>query len=147
MPDLSRKAAHEFWHEYKDPIIYRVVSFMESVENWTLDGDPAFEQGIQKLGDALENVGGIDLQQEDQFIKVATFMKMSRTLRLMQSLDTAHPGAASKLLMRAEEATQANDDVYGLFLRKNMVFERLRLLSRVFAKERLDLVLSALEGG
>jgi intracellular multiplication protein IcmW len=146
MPDLSRKAAHQFWQEYKDTFIYRVVSFMESVENWTLDGNPAFEEGIQKLGDALENIGGIDLQQEDQFIKIATFIKMSRTLRLMQCLDTAHPGAASKLLMRAEEATQANDDIYGLFLRKNMVFERLRLLGRVFAKERLDLILSALEG-
>lgn len=146
MPDLSHQAAHQFWHEYKDPMIYRVVSFMEGVENWTLDGNPAFEQGLRKLGEALENIGGIDLQQEDQFIRIATFIKMSRTLRLMQCLDTAYPGAASKLLMRAEETIQSNDDVYGLFLRKNMVFERLRLLGRVFAQERLNLVLKALEG-
>jgi intracellular multiplication protein IcmW len=146
MPDLSNEAAHQFWHEYKDPMIYKVISFMEGVENWTLDMDPTVEIAMAKLGDALENIGNIDLKQEDLFVQVATFIKAGRALRLLQCLDVAYPGAASKLLMHAEETSQTNDDIPGLFLRRNIVFERLRLLGRVFSPERFSLILKALEG-
>ncbi len=145
MPDLSNEACHAFWHEYRDPMIYRVVSFMESVEEWTLDNDSSLEEAMQRLGDALEDIGNIDLQNEQEFIKVATYIKAGRGLRLLQTLDTAFPGAASKLLMYAEEHSTSSDDVPGLFLRRNIVFERLRLLGRVFAPERLALIVKAME--
>jgi intracellular multiplication protein IcmW len=145
MPDLSLEACHRFWHDYQDPIIYRVVTFMEGVEDWTLDGDPQLEEAFAKLGQALDDVGGIDLQQEDNFIKLAAYVKASRNLRLLQCLDTAHPGAASKLLMYAETNSTSSDDLPGLFLRRNIVFERLRLLTRVFSPERFSLVAKVLE--
>jgi intracellular multiplication protein IcmW len=145
MPDLSNEAVHQFWYEYKDPMIYRVISFMEGVENWTLDGDPVLEAAMTKLGNTLEDIGNIDLKQEDPFIQVATFIKAGRALRLLQCLDIAYPGAASKLLMHAEEISQTSDDIPGLFLRRNIVFERLRLLGRVFSPERFSLVLKSLE--
>ena len=146
MPDLSNQASHKFWFEYKDVMIYRVISFMEGVESWTIDGDPQLEAGMKKLGDTLEDVGNIDLQNEDDFIKVAAYIKAGRALLLLQSMDIAHPGAASKLLMHAEETSQTSDDTPGLFLRRNIVFERLRLLGRVFSDARFDLALKALEG-
>lgn len=145
MPDISNKGSHQYWYEYKDPIIYRVISFMEGVEDWTLDGEEKLEEAISKLGMTLEDIANIDLQQEDQFIQLCAYIKAGRALRLMQCLDTAHPGAASKLLMHAEEVSQSSEDVAGLFLRRNIVFERLRLLGRVFAPERLALVQKALE--
>lgn len=147
MPDLSAKGSHQYWHDYKDPMIYRVVSFMESVENWTLDNNPKLEAAIKKLGETLEDVGNIDLQQEDQFIQLCIFIKCPRALRLMQAMDTANPGSASKLLTHAEEVKTGEDSVAGLFLRRNIVFERLRLLARVFSPQRLALVLKAFEEG
>jgi intracellular multiplication protein IcmW len=147
MPDISNEAVHQFWFEYPDPMIYRVITFMEGVETWTLDGDPALEAAMTKLGETLENIGNIDLQNEDPFIQVATYIKAGRALRLLQCLDVAYPGAASKLLMHAEETSRTSDDVPGLFLRRNIVFERLRLLGRVFSPERFSLVLKALEDG
>ena len=145
MPDLSNKAVHQFWHEYKDPMIYRVICFMEGVEDWTLDGNAKLEAGMDQLGQTLEDIGNIDLQQEDQFIQIAAYIKAGRALRLLQCMDTAHPGAASKLLMHAEEVSQSSDDTPGLFLRRNIVFERLRLLARVFSVESFNLILKALE--
>jgi len=145
MPDLSLDTCRRFWNEYQDPIIYRVLTFMESVEPWTLDGDPELEAAIAKLGETLEDIGGVDLQREDDFIKLVAYIKATRNLRLLQSLDTAHPGAASKLLMHAEKAAAQNDQIADLFLRRNIVFERLRLLTRVFAPERLALVQKILE--
>jgi len=145
MPDLSLDGCRRFWSEYQDPIIYRVLTFMEGVEDWTLDGDPDLEAATAKLGETLEDIGGVDLQHEDDFIKLAAYINATRNLRLLQSLDTAHPGAASKLLMHAEKAAAENNEVADLFLRRNIVFERLRLLTRVFSPERLELVQKVLE--
>ena len=54
MTALGPQEVHEFWRNYEDPMIYRVVSFMESVEKWTIDGNPEVEKALQELGDALE---------------------------------------------------------------------------------------------
>lgn len=145
MPDLSIEGTNKFWAEYPDPMIYRVITFMESVESWTRDGNPQLEEALKKLGDTLDNIGNVDLQEEDKFIELCTQIKTGRALRLLQCMDTAHPGAASKLLMHAETSTLSNDDFYAVFLRRNAVFERMRLLGRVFSPERLALVTKALE--
>ncbi len=149
MPDLSPQAVARFWKQYEDPMIYRVVTFMESVEQWTLDGDNTLEARISELGTELDDIGNVDLDelaQQELFIRVANSLKTGRALRLLQALDTVHPGSASKLLMHAEEISQRPDDPPGLFLRRNIVFERLRLLARVFSPARFSLVLKALEG-
>ncbi len=149
MPDLSSKAVHQFWHDYPDKMIYRVIAFLEGVEQWTHDGDPELESALRDLGTELDDIGKIDmskLNQEDLFIKIANIISSGRALRLLQAIDTVHPGSASKLLIYAEETSLSPDDPAGLFLRRNIVFERLRLLGRVFSAERLALVMKALEG-
>lgn len=145
MPDLSHDAVHQFWNDYNDPMIYRVISFMESQEDWTIDGEPSLEAAIKKLGDTLEDIGNIDLQQGADMVNLVGHIKTGRGLRLLMCLDTAYPGAAAKVLMHAEENTKSDSDLYGIFLRRNIVFERLRLLARVFGQDRFKLVLKALE--
>lgn len=149
MPDLSHEATSQFWKDYEDPMIYRVITFMEGVETWTLDGNDALEAVIKQLGDELDDISKIDLSalgHEAGFIRLACNIKSGRALRLLQAIDTVHPGSASRLLIHAEETSEHNEDPAGIFLRRNIVFERLRLLGRVFSEERFQLVLKALEG-
>ena len=147
MPKLDLKSAHEYWKNYEDPMIYRVVSFMEAVEHWTFDGDPKLEAAMEKFGESLDNVEKYQLGKEDSMIKLGCYVKATRVLRLLQAIDSIEPGAASRLLMHAEEHSVTSDDPAGLFLRRNIVFERLRLLTRIFAPERFNILLKALEGG
>lgn len=149
MPDLSHEASARYWHEYMDPMIYRVVTFMESVEDWTLDGDPNFEEAMTQLGHELDDISNIDMEalgQKDSFIRIVGNIKTGRGLRLLQSIDMAHPGSASKVLMHAEQNTLSSNDPAGFFLKRNIIFERLRLISRVFCEYRMKLILRALEG-
>jgi intracellular multiplication protein IcmW len=146
MPKLDLKSAHEYWKDYADPMIYRVLSFMEAVEHWTFDGDTKLEIAMDKFGEALDNVKKYRLGKEDSMLKLGCYIKATRILRILQAIDTIEPGAASRLLMYAEEHTVTSDDPAGLFLRRNIVFERLRLLSRIFAPERFNILLKALEG-
>ena len=145
MPKLDLEASHEFWKNYDDPMIYRVIAFMETAEDWTLDGNPELEQAINELGETFDQLTRFELGKEDQFIALCSHIKTSRILRLLQSIDTVDPGSASKLLMFAEENNTPENPLAGLFLRRNIIFERLRLLARVFSPERFQIVLKALE--
>lgn len=149
MPNLSHQASSQYWFEYPDPIIYRVITFLESVEQWTKDYDPDIEAAIQKLGEELDNIAKIDMQKlghEEAFIRLAANIKSGRGLRLLQAIDVVHPGSASNVLAYAEDHNLNGDDPASIFLKRNIAFERLRLLSRVFAEERLKLIARALEG-
>jgi intracellular multiplication protein IcmW len=145
MPKLDLQSSHEYWKGYDDPMIYRVVSFMETAEDWTLDGNPALEQTLNDIGETLDQITKFELGKEDLFIALCAHIKTSRILRLLQAIDTIDPGAASKLLMYAEENNTPENQMANLFLRRNIVFERLRLLARVFSAERFELVLKTLE--
>jgi intracellular multiplication protein IcmW len=145
MSKLDLQESHEFWKNYNDPMIYRVISFMETVEDWTLDGDPNLEKSMAAISDNLDKITRFELSKEEQFVTLCAHIKTSRILRLLQFIDTIDPGSASKVLMFAEENNNPDNILAGLFLRRNIVFERLRLLARVFAPERFELVLKTLE--
>ena len=145
MANLDLLASHEFWKNYDDSMIYRVIAFMETVETFTQDGNPALEASITRLSDTLSSLTSFELGKEEQFIKLCTHLKTSRILRILQTIDTIDPGSASKLLMFAEENNTPDQLMTGLFLKRNIVFERLRLLARVFSAERLEMVLGLLE--
>lgn len=145
MPDLSQEESLEFWKNYPDDMIFRVLSLMESKETWIYDGNPELETLMKKIGDILEGMTQFELKNQADYVNLGNYIYMSRILRLMQAIDTAHPGSASRLLMYAEENTKNDEDPCGLFLKRNIAFERLRLLARVFSAERLALIQKALE--
>ncbi len=147
MPNLSHQAVHQFWEKFDDPFIYRVISFMEATEEWSLDSNPSLEQALEKFGKSLDDINNIDLKSPEDILKIITFIKTGRGLRILMCLDTAYPGAAAKVIMHAEEITKSEKDPAGFFLRRNVVFERLRLLSRVFSEERMELLQKSLEEG
>lgn len=145
MPKLDLQSAHEYWKHYDDPMIYRVITFMETVENWTLDGNPELESVVNELGEKLDQLSQFELSKEEQFVTLCAHIKTSRILRLLQAVDTIEPGSASRILMYAEENNTPENITTRFFLQRNIVFERLRLLTRVFSPERFELVLKALE--
>ncbi|MGD9592509.1 MAG: type IVB secretion system protein IcmW [Candidatus Berkiella sp.] len=148
MPDMSLEAVHTFWHDYDKRTLYRIVTSMEGIENWAADTDPQVEALLLKLGDHLDNITDFEITDEAVLIKLLANMHSGRALRLMQFLDVLKPGTASKLLIYAEEQTKdpTHKNKYAeLFLKRNLSFERLQLLGRVFAPERINLVLKALE--
>lgn len=145
MPLLDLQASHDFWNNYEDPMIYRVIAFMETVEGWTLDGNAELEQAIKSVGSNLDLISKFELSKEEQFVTLCAHIKTSRILRLLQAIDVIDPGSASKVLMYAEENNSPENIIAGLFLRRNIVFERLRLLGRIFAPARFELILKALE--
>ena len=150
MPSLFTKEVHEFWNAYPDPTIYRVIMFMEAVEPYLeRNDDHEFVAVLEKLGKELDDISAVnfnEFSEKDLQIAIAVQLKTGAALRFLHIMDTVHPGCASRLLMYAEENTVSEEDNNGLFLRRNVVFERLRLMARVLSPERFALLRKALEG-
>lgn len=150
MPDLHLDAIHAFWDSYDRRILYRVIVALEWVETWAMDENAAVEAALIRLGAALDNVTDFEVKEEGKIVRILASIHAGRALRLLQFMDQAKQGSASQLLMFAEESNEAGENKIPdkhakLFLRRNLVFERLQLLSRVFAPQRVSLVLKALE--
>ncbi len=145
MPDLDKDVVAQYWQEKHDYALYRIIATMEAVEDWVLDGDAEVEEKLLQLCEAAEGLDKFQLGEEDSFIKTLTSIKASRALRFLQHVDQMMPGSASKLLVFAEVASSSKEDTPGFFLNRNLVFERLQLLGRIFAPERFRLVMGAME--
>lgn len=145
MLDISEKAVDKFWQDRNDPFLVKIIKTIEDIEDWTLDGDPEVEAALQNLAQALSNTQNFQVQNEALFVDVLLSIKLSRSLRIMQYIDSISPGSASKLLIYSEVASSGTQDVPGLFLNRNLVFERLQLLSRIFAPERFQIATQAVE--
>jgi intracellular multiplication protein IcmW len=150
MPDLHLDAVHAFWDSYDRRTLYRVIVAIEHVEHWAMDNIPEIEAALIRLGEVMDQNTHFELSEEAKIIRVLINIHAGRALRLLQSLDMAKSGTASQILMFAEEASEAGEGKAShthaqLFLRRNLVFERLQLLSRVFSPHRVSLVLKALE--
>lgn len=145
MLDLSIQAVDKFWQDRHDPFLVKIIKTIEDIEDWTMDGDPEIEAMLIKLAEALSFPENFQIKDESSYVEILTVIKLSRALRIMQHIDGISPGSASKLLIYAEVASQGTDDIPGLFLNRNLVFERLQLLSRIFAPERFQMVTQAVE--
>ena len=151
MPDLHKDAIHAFWDSYDRRTLYRVIVALERVESWAFDEEQDVEPIILELGRCIDMADDFDISgKEGQLIRILANTHASRAMRILQALDLARPGTASQLLMHAEEQSEGKDNQEAdsfskLFLKRNLVFERLQLLSRVFAAQRISLVLKALE--
>lgn len=141
MPDLSKETVHAFWHEYDATILYKIVCSFEESETWVVYNEET-QQIITDLGDVLEKTSDFSFLKEETLVKLLTVIKFSQALRIMQYLETKSGGMIARLLMWADEKERNNqaDHHIKTFLRRNLIFERLQLLARVFSKERVDLL-------
>ena len=145
MLDLKPEAVRDYWQEKHDYALYRIIEAMEGVEGWVVDGTPDIEAAIERWTASLNKVQDYELQNEEELIRVLSSLKAARALRVLQYIDSLKPGSASKLLIYAEVASNEPDDLSGFFLKRNLVFERLQLIGRIFAPERIELILKAID--
>lgn len=144
MADISLSGAHDYWKNFQDDTVYRVIVLLESVERNYYDGNEAYEKAMSGLEDALSTMrNGDDLTDRQAMLDVLAYTKTSRYLRILQALDEVTPGAASRVIAEAEKSGRDNQTAQ-LFLQRNIIFERFRLLPRVLAPDRLEMIVSAL---
>ncbi len=145
MPVFNREEAHDFWKDFDDPTVYSVICVMEASENWALDNDQSVMLKLTELGYAMDKMEDVSEAFQKQLLPLLSQISISVKLYIMYSLDMIKMRSAEKLIILAE----SNPDLPGAsrFLDRNLVFERLRLLSRLLSKDRLETVKEVISEG
>jgi len=139
MPDLSRSSVYAFWYEYDAKILFRVVSTIEASEKWVPTSE-TIDQYVSDLGDILDGNVNLDLINPETIVNILTSIRFSQGLRAMHALESKKSGYIAKLLAWAESQPDDPSSPAKIFLKRNVVFERMQLCARIFAPERLNLL-------
>ena len=151
MYDLSPEETKKFWLEdFQDPKTYKIISLMEQMEDWTLDGHPEIEARMLEIAQLINDsykINTISSGSEKIVIQILCSLKIGRALRILYILDAATPGIVSDLINYAENLLHDDEfkDFATLFIDRNVVFERMRLLSKIFAEKRLTSIINSIK--
>ena len=138
MPDLSHESALDFWKTFMGGSVAHIIQFIEHTEDWVNLSDED-QAALKDLGRYLDNINSDSKPSEADFAEACATLHLSQKLRIMQALDAVSPGFATRMISAAEK-NAASSPLSKMFLQRNLIFERMRIISRVFSKSRLQLV-------
>lgn len=145
---FSTEQVAQYWQEFPDPAVYQIIKSMESVENWILDNHKEVEKALEHLSQSLEifkTRPALVSKYKEEIIHILAYIKTGRALYFLHELEQIYPGAFANLISYAQEHCQHAGDAMSIFLRRSIVFERLRIIKRVFSTERINSVIKVLE--
>lgn len=152
MPDLGEEAVESYWQS-KGRDLARTVADIESREDWVLDEAPALREAILALGlDLDESAEGrlTDLAGDEQAIDNArlalAYMGAGRRFRLLAAMAEERSDGAplAANILSPEAATPEAEDAARVLRSSVRHLARLNLLYKVFAPERMRLILDAI---
>lgn len=138
MPDLSHESALDFWKTFMGGSVAHIIQFIEHTEDWVqLSAEDS--AALEDFGKHLDNINSDTKINEQDVAEACATLHLSQKLRVMQALDAVSPGFATRMITSAEKNAM-NSERSKMFLQRNLIFERMRIISRVFSKSRLQLV-------
>ena len=144
MPSLDLNSSRTFWTHYMNGSVKDIIAFLESKEHDLSGNIPEILSLLEDLGNELDDAKDMSKIKMLDLIKVASLTHMSQKLRLMQCVDTIEPGTATRMISYAESFAET-DPYAKRFLERNTIFERVRILQRVYQPSRLELLMSLYE--
>ena len=137
MPNLDHESSLQFWQHFMGGAVYDTIEFLEKNESWTLADHESIQEQLATLGQELDkgsNTMDFDLTS---LIRICSLLHMSQKLRIMQCVDAIKPGTATRMISASESAS-SSDELAKIFLQRNMIFERTRILQRILSPDRLQ---------
>jgi intracellular multiplication protein IcmW len=144
--DVSHEGVEAFFGE-RDPDLAKAVNSMESVESWTRDRIESVQTMLQQLADRVEYA---DVDDEEQFrivqnklIVLLGYISSGKAIKLLMWTDQAWPNFVARTLAEAQLLAvmdKVNEESARLFVERFEVLEKLHMLSRIFAEDRLKIV-------
>lgn len=142
--DLSIEGCHKFWSKYQDANVYKAICLMEHVESWALDNNQDVNEAFIALGENIKNNTPQKISNMQDIVTLCAYIRISRKLRFMQLIDQVDPGAASRVIKYAEQ-NQFSSNHARFFLSRNIVFERMRIVSRMMSRDRIKMLRKLVE--
>lgn len=142
--DLSQESSDAFFSE-RDPALAKAIQGMESCESWTRDRVDSVQNALQNFADHVEDfdLDNIPNDLHNRLIILLGYISSGKAIKLLMWIDQCSPNFVARTLAEAQMLAvidKPNEEASRLFIERFEVLERLNMLSRVFAEDRLSVV-------
>lgn len=143
-PDLSQASTFAFFAE-RDPALAKAIEGMEACESWTRDRLESVQTALQTFADRVEEFDLDNLPNDvhTRMIVLLGYISSGKAIKLLMWIDQCSPNFVARTLAEAQMLAvidKTNEEASRLFIERFEVLERLNMLSRVFAEDRLAVV-------
>lgn len=152
MPNLEDEAVETYWQS-KGRDLARTVGEIERLEDWQVDSSPRLREAIIDLGNEIEEapegrmaeMSGDQMTVDSARIALA-YMKAGKRFRILAAMaEERSDGAALAANILSPNADDLDAAEAARVLRASVRhLARLNLLNKVFAPERLKLIMDAI---
>lgn len=144
---LSPEQCNAKWSS--DMRMASVLMTMDTVEDWIFERNPEVEKAMQAMARVVEehaNQIKIGNVSHDMLIFMS-YLSSSRAMHWLGVLDERFNGAGLRLVQRAVDLTNRNQEFTegSLMVERLQIIRRIRSLNRIFSNPRMRLVMKALE--
>lgn len=142
--DMSTAGARAFFAE-RSPSLEQAIIGMESCESWTRDRFQSVQAALQNFADRVEEFDMQDLPAElhNRLIVLLGYITSGKAIKLLMWIEQSSPNFVARTLAEAQALAvldKVNEEAARLFIERFEALERLDMLSRIFAEERLVIV-------
>lgn len=143
-PDVSQESTYAFFAE-RDPALAKAIQGMESCESWTRDRIETVQVALQNFADRIEEfeLDNLSSDLHSRMIVLLGYISSGKAIKLLMWIDQCSPNFVARTLAEAQMLAvidKTNEEASRLFIERFEVLERLNMLSRVFAEDRLAVV-------
>lgn len=138
--NLRKSVVQQFWQS-RHPRAAKILSWMESVEDWGVDDHEAVAQALTRLAERLPNASQKVLsEQTDRLLDIMAYMSAPRALRLLEWLDQRFAQGALSVALVERATARADDARAQVLIDRLQALRSLDLLSQVFSPARIQTV-------
>lgn len=147
--DLSSEGTRAYFEDL-DPQLGAAVKSMESVESWTKDRHEEVQSALQKFADKVSesDIEEISPEMQKKLIVLLGYISTGKAIKLLMWIEQSLPNFVAKTLAEAQMLSvfdKLNEESCRLFVERFYVLERLHMLSRIFAEDRLETIQKVLK--
>lgn len=146
--NLATKDVHEYLLENLQPDIFKLVLGIENRETHVYDKEPEFADLLTSISNNIDNLANLDLENSqvcDDLITFLAHLSLGKIIRCLDYIDEIDYHFTNNLINYAKEHSKEPTDIYNLFLEKNIIFEKIQIVSRTFHNDRFKEILDAME--
>ena len=142
--DLRKSVVMEYWKE-RDPIhqgrLARMLMWMESVEDWSLDEHPDIVMEINRLTYVMQQADSIPVgDTAEEWLTMLAYLSSSRALRIVEWIDYSRRNENGALPLVQTARAMRHHEHAQLLTDRLQALRMLDLLGKIFSPRRLDTV-------
>lgn len=144
---LKTSLVNRFWED-KNESLSLLFNLTEEHEYWTQDDDADFAVSLDRFSKILNQRQYSNkslMEKEENLFLIMSYIKISKSMRLIQWLDASSKEDLSFKLLKSAIANKDDSPYHMLFVERVLLIKEFNLLNQIYGRKNLSMVRNILK--